>query len=165
MFSGYIGSLSSAFRNLLCKRLFTGPGYTAGYTDNNTYLVNPQTGASSLVASLPGNPGLEGISLATSTTAYVVGNNDSTVRVVDLQTGASSIVTTISGDTSLENIAVNDSTAYVVDNNNSHIYVVNLLNDNYSTIEVVTGDGLNGIDMPGIVLNGMAILLPFCTKK
>jgi len=103
-----LGSLCAAVSSV-------GPGYTAGYGDQQIYLIDFQTGASFVVTTIPGSNPAD-IALLNNNTAYVLGGADGNIYSINLQNNTYSKVTPIPlpvGNTLYDLALASDRTAYV----------------------------------------------------
>ncbi|MBS0584700.1 MAG: autotransporter domain-containing protein [Verrucomicrobia bacterium] len=113
--------------------------YVVGYQENKIYRVNLETGASTTLTTLAGNPGLTNIAIKNENIGYVVGYSDNNIYEVDLISGTYQLVTPVSigfpNIVSPEGIAlVGDNTAYVVSNLEGTVYEVDLQTGSYSLV-------------------------------
>jgi len=128
----------------------TGPFYTVGFFDSNVYVVNPLTGAHSVVVTI-GDPteGVTDIVLADNTTAYVLTENTENVYRVNLQNNTYSLVTKTPLPAGLDPLSIslaNPTTAYICEDNFDQIYSVNLESGQNRLIATVPGSpGLTDI--------------------
>jgi uncharacterized protein with beta-barrel porin domain len=130
----------------------SGPGYTVGVNDNIVHSINLQTGAHSIITTIPGSA-LGDIAVSNRNTAYTIGDTDNNVYAVNLNNNSFNLVTPtpLPASAGIFAIAVaNNNTAYVVGINDNNIYSVNLQTGAFSVAAFIPGNpGLSDI----VILN------------